>query len=990
MQTSMLAQTVSLPDGYYRVVNNGLYSSKGITAYCCVDFNNWQKNLGGGTAQSVEAIALRYDENVAHSDPASVWYITNASSTTECNISAQGINFRDFFSGTMKLEGSRYNCVLRATMSGFSGSLYTTTTPVIDHYIVTSENTGAVYATWAIADVGTDDNNYVSVKPTLSAGGKYYAPYYVSFPFKPLSSGMKVFYVSKVTSSSYELKELEGIVPASTPVLIECSSDKPSDNRLQLFPPGTVGTPATGNRLSGVYFCNFYVSATDYPEAAKVFNAGNMRVWNVENGQLVLSTNNSLLAKNKFKKLDTKRYINANQSFLMVEGETNATLYTKQPTKITFKDTDGSTIATISGMEGTQVTPPSNPTKTGYTFKGWSENIPTVFPESDKTITAQWQINQYTITFDTDGGSVVSPITLDYNATVTPPTNPTKTGYTFQGWDKTLPANMPAENVTVKALWAINQYTITFDTDGGSVIESITQDYNTSIIAPANPTKTGYTFTGWSPEIPTVMPANNAEVKAQWQINSYDVKFVMDDEVTVLKQSTLEYGATITLPETPTSIGREFVKWQPEPDATVPDHDVKYVAVFNDTQYTITFDTDGGTEVEEIKGKYNQTYTKPANPTKPYYVFDGWNPSLPETMLAENITVKAKWKLADVAADGKKELQAGWQWMTFNVATDAPVTVESVLNTGTKLSSGDEIKNENMMAAYSVNAGKWIGKLANEILDNVSMYKIHSQKAQTLTLKGKVMIPSQNPITLKTGWNAISFLPIEDMNIDEALREYADASEGDVIKSQGDGGFATYSNGKWTGKLSVLVSGNAYMIYRKANTSSREFCFPDVAQEKVMAEAKRQNAFEFADNMSVIARVDGMEMVAGDSVVATVNGEIRGIAAVEDDNMVYLPVMGDKAEMVTMSLMRNGIFVAKANAAIAYSSNDIVGSMAEPTSVTFVKEDDTQVLSGKVVAISNIDGTVLPTTDMRLLPAGIYIVKTDNNGQIGITKVTKK
>ena len=79
---------------------------------------------------------------------------------------------------------------------------------------------------------------------------------------------------------------------------------------------------------------------------------------------------------------------------------------------------------------------------------------------------------------------------------------------------------MPAENMTIKAKWTVNQYTLTFDTNGGSTIAPITQDYGTAITAPADPTKTGYTFAGWTPAIPATMPAENLTVTAQWRYNS--------------------------------------------------------------------------------------------------------------------------------------------------------------------------------------------------------------------------------------------------------------------------------------------------------------------------------------------------------------------------------------------------------------------------------------------------------------------------------------
>ena len=125
----------------------------------------------------------------------------------------------------------------------------------------------------------------------------------------------------------------------------------------------------------------------------------------------------------------------------------------------------------------------------------------------------------YTLTFDTNGGSTIAPITQDYGTAITAPADPTKTGYTFAGWTPAIPATMPAENMTIKAKWTVNQYTLTFDTNGGSTIAPITQDYGTAITAPADPTKTGYTFAGWTPAIPTTMPAENLTVTAQWRYN---------------------------------------------------------------------------------------------------------------------------------------------------------------------------------------------------------------------------------------------------------------------------------------------------------------------------------------------------------------------------------------------------------------------------------------------------------------------------------------
>ena len=247
---------------------------------------------------------------------------------------------------------------------------------------------------------------------------------------------------------------------------------------------------------------------------------------------------------------------------------------------IAFDTNGGSEIAPITQDYGTEITAPDNPTRKGYTFKEWDKEIPKTMPAENITVKAQWEINQYTITFDTNGGSEIAPITQDYGTKITAPDNPTRKGYTFRGWDKEIPETMPAENITVKAQWEINQYTITFDTNGGSEIAPITQDYGTEITAPDNPTRKGYTFKGWDKEIPEAMPAENMTVKAQWEIN----------------------------------------------------------------QYTIAFDTNGGSEIAPITQDYGTEITAPDNPTRKGYTFKGWDKEIPETMPAENITITARWK----------------------------------------------------------------------------------------------------------------------------------------------------------------------------------------------------------------------------------------------------------------------------------------------------------------------------------------------------------
>ena len=184
---------------------------------------------------------------------------------------------------------------------------------------------------------------------------------------------------------------------------------------------------------------------------------------------------------------------------------------------VTVKPENGEADITITQDYGTPIAAPADPTRDGYTFIGWDRDIPEIMPAENMTVTAQWEINRYTITFDTAGGSEIAPITQDYGTAITAPADPTREGYTFIGWDREIPTTMPAENMTVTAQWEINRYTITFDTAGGSEIAPITQDYGTAIVSPADPTREGYTFIGWDMEIPTTMPAENITLKARWR-----------------------------------------------------------------------------------------------------------------------------------------------------------------------------------------------------------------------------------------------------------------------------------------------------------------------------------------------------------------------------------------------------------------------------------------------------------------------------------------
>ncbi len=335
---------------------------------------------------------------------------------------------------------------------------------------------------------------------------------------------------------------------------------------------------------------------------------------------------------------------------------TELTVQWTAPTYAVTLNTNGGTInnGNVTGYTyGVGATLPAadDMTYTGHTFKGWydNENL-TGSPVTaiggaetgNKEYWAKWEINQYTVTVKPENGKADIIITQDYGTPITAPTL-TREGYTFKGWDKEIPETMPAENITVKAQWEINQYTITFDTNGGSEIAPITQDYGTEITAPDNPTRKGYTFKGWDKEIPETMPAENMTVKAQWEINQYTIAFDTNggSEIAPITQ---DYGTEITAPDNPTRKGYTFKGWDKEIPKTMLAENITVKAQWEINQYTITFDTNGGSEIAPITQDYGTEITAPDNPTRKGYTFKGWDKEIPKAMPAENITITARWK----------------------------------------------------------------------------------------------------------------------------------------------------------------------------------------------------------------------------------------------------------------------------------------------------------------------------------------------------------
>ena len=221
---------------------------------------------------------------------------------------------------------------------------------------------------------------------------------------------------------------------------------------------------------------------------------------------------------------------------------------------VTFKDWNGSVLKTQSVFHGGAATAPANPTRTGYTFTGWDKAFNNV--TADLVVTAQYSANTYTVTFKDWNGTVLKTQQVQYGGAATAPANPTRAGYTFTGWDKAF-TNVTA-NLVVTAQYSINSYTVTFKDWNGTVLKTQQVQYGGAATAPANPTRAGYTFTGWDKAFTNVTA--NLVVTAQYSINTYTVTF-KDWNGTVLKTQQVQYGGAATAPANPTRTGYTFTGW---------------------------------------------------------------------------------------------------------------------------------------------------------------------------------------------------------------------------------------------------------------------------------------------------------------------------------------------------------------------------------------------------------------------------------------------
>ncbi len=308
---------------------------------------------------------------------------------------------------------------------------------------------------------------------------------------------------------------------------------------------------------------------------------------------------------------------------------------------------------TLKGETLTNVTPN---VKSYEGFTSPSKKTATIKADGSTVIKYEYTRNSFTLTWNLDGGTATGDYTVGsvkYEASITAPV-PTKSGYTFNGWSDSVPAKMPAKDLTLKAKWTANTntaYKVEHYKQGldgkytaKPAVENLKGTTDTSV-KPAVKKYDGFK----SPSVQTVKIKADGTlvVKYYYTRNSYTLKWDLDGGSASGKYTSgkVKYGTKITAP-TPTKKGYTFNGWSSTVSKTMPAKNVTYKAKWKANAFTLTWDLAGGTASNKYtsgKVKAGTKITAPV-PEKEGYVFDGWSTSVPSKMPAKNLKITAKWR----------------------------------------------------------------------------------------------------------------------------------------------------------------------------------------------------------------------------------------------------------------------------------------------------------------------------------------------------------
>ncbi len=352
---------------------------------------------------------------------------------------------------------------------------------------------------------------------------------------------------------------------------------------------------------------------------------------------------------------------------------------------VTYQLPNTETYVTQEVAFGSTIQFPSDPSQAGHTFGGWMQGEQwfangSTMKANPLTLTANFSRNSYGLTFQTNQGTTIEGLTLPYETALDGylPTDLSKDGHTFEGWyvDDALTQPLEAEAVlmqttTLYAKWDINDYTLTYETNGGSSISNRSITFNDSIVIPNDPSKEGFTFTGWfedetlvDADLPLTMPSRDVTLYAGWQINIYDLYFHPGYGIN-MDAIQYDFDQTMDVLPTPTLEGYTFLGWYVDESLSeayayerMPSRQVDVYAKWEINTYQFNLDTNGGNLIASRDITYQDVIELPMDPTKEGYTFIGWYTDVslsatyqPQTMPARDLTLYAKWSINQYRID---------------------------------------------------------------------------------------------------------------------------------------------------------------------------------------------------------------------------------------------------------------------------------------------------------------------------------------------------
>ncbi len=363
-------------------------------------------------------------------------------------------------------------------------------------------------------------------------------------------------------------------------------------------------------------------------------------------------------------------------------------------------------------------------------------------------IYAKWTVHTYTVAFDSQGGNALPSQNVDHGDVATKPADPTRAGYTFRGWylnGRAFSFTTPiTDDITLTASWSVLNYTVAFDSQGGSAVASQTVDHGDTATKPADPTRAGYTFRGWYLDGRafsfTTPITDDITLTASWGVLNYTVAFDSQGGSAVASQ-TVDHGDTATKPADPTRTGYTFRGWYLNGRAfsfTTPiTDDITLQATWSAISYTVTYHFNGGVEIAQTPTRYEITDLPLAlnlqPTTKEGYSFEGWYLNaactLPATSITKigNVDIYAKWQLLETSD------------FTYTLSADQTYyTVTAYVGTDTELVIPEEYKGTPVKA---IGKSAFSGSNLTSITIPQNVTTIHNSAFYGCTSLKSIVIP---------------------------------------------------------------------------------------------------------------------------------------------------------------------------------------------------------------------------------------------------------